>query len=42
MNYCWMSDVMLPKTDRNYYLKASFVLREWPDCKLNNDDTKYI
>ena len=20
MNYCWISDVMLPKTDRNYYL----------------------
>ena len=42
MNYCWISDVMLPKTDRNYYLKASFDLREWPDCKLVNDETKDI
>ena len=40
MNYCWISDIMLPKTDRNYYLKAFFDLRELPDC--SSDDTKDI
>jgi hypothetical protein len=42
MNYCWISDVMLPKTDRNYYLKASFDLREWPECKILSEETKDI
>ena len=42
MNNCWFSDVMIPKTDRNYYLKANFDLREWPDCKLQTEDTKDI
>jgi hypothetical protein len=42
MKFCWISDVILPKTDRNYYLKASFDLRDWPDCKLQTEDTKDI
>ena len=42
MNYCWISDIILPKTDRNYYLKAFFDLRDWPDCKIFSDDTKDI
>ena len=41
-NTCWLTDVTLIKTDRNYYLKAYFDLREWPDCKVNSEDTKDI
>jgi hypothetical protein len=42
MNECWFSDVTLPKTDKNYYLRGSFDLREWSECKLQNEDTKDI
>ena len=40
MNYCWISDTILPRTDRNYYMKAFFDLRDWPDCKINSDGSK--
>lgn len=42
LNTCWFTDMTLPKTNRNYYLKAFFDMREWPDCKVLNDDTKDI
>jgi len=32
----------LPRTDRNYYMKAFFDLRDWPDCKINSDCSKDI
>lgn len=42
VNTCWFADLTLNKTDKNYYLKAFFDLREWSDCKVLSDDTKDI
>ena len=42
LNSCQFSDISLPKSENNYYLKAYFDMREWPDCKILSDETKDI
>jgi hypothetical protein len=41
-NTCWFSNLSLPKTDRNYYIKTYFNIRDWPECKFQSDETKDI
>jgi len=41
-NEITLSNVLLDSTqegEKNYYLQATFDLREWPECKDSNDET---
>lgn len=42
LNGGWFSNLTLPKGEHEFFLKAFFDLRDWPECQFVNEDTKDI